>query len=167
MWHRRFTNCVSCKTTTHPFMAKGMCNVCYLAKYRAENPDRIAEAKEAWRQRHWSYVQGRARLAREERHFSGMRAAVLARDGHKCTECGSTEKLVVHHKDGNGRGQSKPNNAITNLVTLCRACHARHHAVVEWARDFDCCRKCGTTERRHNAKGLCWHCYRTKHARGP
>lgn len=164
MWNRRFAKCISCGTTDHPFMAKGMCSFCYLAKYRAEHADRIAEYKETWRQRNWTHVQQLTRLSREARNFAGKRDAVLARDGHKCAECGSKEQLVVHHKDGNGRGQSKPNNSMRNLVTLCRACHARHHGVVEWARNFDCCRKCGTTERRHNAHGLCWRCYRTEYA---
>lgn len=28
-----------------------------------------------------------------------------------------------------------------------------------WARNWDCCRKCGTTERPHRAHGLCGRCY--------
>src|SRR5437867_3155268 len=28
-----------------------------------------------------------------------------------------------------------------------------------WAKDYYCCRSCGTTERKHRAKGLCASCY--------
>lgn len=38
---------------------------------------------------------------------------------HKiCVRCGSTEKLDIHHLDGN-----RKNNALSNLTVLCRRCH--------------------------------------------
>ena len=53
-----------------------------------------------------------------------VRQSVLARDGHKCIECGSTEELNVHHvlpeKYG---GKYSPEN----LITLCRTCHSTKH----------------------------------------
>lgn len=30
---------------------------------------------------------------------------------------------------------------------------------VRWARDYDCCRDCQTTETKHKSKGLCTNCY--------
>lgn len=40
----------------------------------------------------------------------------------------------------------------------------RLHSVSSWARNWDCCQECGTTERPHVAKGLCQLCYsRKKH----
>ena len=39
-----------------------------------------------------------------------------------CSECGSTEQSLIHHKDHNPR-----NTIVSNLVRLCRACHAAHH----------------------------------------
>lgn len=33
----------------------------------------------------------------------------------------------------------------------------------EWALDWDCCQECGTTERAHQAKGLCWKCYQGRY----
>jgi hypothetical protein len=39
-----------------------------------------------------------------------------------CNRCGTTDKLVRHHKDEN-----PANNVPENIEILCRACHARHH----------------------------------------
>jgi len=160
MWHRRHEQCVSCGMTDVPHMAKGKCGRCYLADYRSRHGKRIAKSKRAWYAKNIRHVRIRQKLAREERHYSGRRDAVLKRDGYRCTKCGKGTDLVVHHKDGSGRGSSTHNNALSNLVSLCRACHQREHRLLDrWARDFERCQECGTTERRHNAKGLCWKCY--------
>jgi 5-methylcytosine-specific restriction endonuclease McrA len=45
--------------------------------------------------------------------------AVLRRDGYRCTSCGSTEDLEVHHVDPDG------GDRLSNLVTHCRRCHPR------------------------------------------
>jgi hypothetical protein len=52
------------------------------------------------------------------------RAAVLLRDGHKCTRCGATEDLHLHHLVLVSEGGD---NEADNLVTLCRGCHADVH----------------------------------------
>ncbi|MBZ2197258.1 HNH endonuclease [Occultella gossypii] len=50
------------------------------------------------------------------------RAAVLARDGHACVNCGATRSLeldhIVRYIDG---GSDEPDN----LRTLCQPCHAK------------------------------------------
>lgn len=67
----------------------------------------------------------------------------------KCERCGTTEHLMVHHKD-----RDRSNNKPENLMTLCFSCHD----VVEWengrvkASHRTVCRVCGQPER---AKGLC------------
>jgi len=166
MWNRRYERCVVCERTDRPHMAKGKCRYCYLSAYRAANLERVTAQIEAWRQRNFARLRILNKLKREEEHFSGKREAVLKRDGYCCTECGSKKQLVVHHKDGNGRGSKRPNNSMRNLQTLCRRCHQRVHRVLDrWARDFDQCRRCGTTERTHNAKGFCWKCYSIVHGR--
>jgi len=160
MWNWRYERCVSCDTTARRHMAKGKCSYCYLVDYRTEHAAKISRLKESWRKRNWRHVQEQLKLTREEKHFAGKRGAVLERDGYRCTQCGSKKQLVVHHKDGNGRGSKQLNNSMRNLKTFCRACHAREHNLLNrWARNFDFCQKCGTTERTHNAKGLCWRCY--------
>jgi 5-methylcytosine-specific restriction endonuclease McrA len=40
--------------------------------------------------------------------------------GGKCSKCGSTERLEVHHIDGNHE-----NNIISNTTVLCKKCHSK------------------------------------------
>lgn len=42
--------------------------------------------------------------------------------GDKCNICGSTEGLVIHHKDKN-----RENNDPENLQLLCSSCHKKKH----------------------------------------
>lgn len=64
---------------------------------------------------------------KDEIRFSGNKKHVLERDSHKCTDCGKTKGLIIHHKDGSGKSNN-PNNEIDNLITLCRPCHSNHHS---------------------------------------
>lgn len=53
--------------------------------------------------------------------FNYIKETVRKRDSYICQRChnGSNgRELDVHHKDGN-----KNNNALDNLITLCRSCH--------------------------------------------
>jgi hypothetical protein len=49
-----------------------------------------------------------------------LRQQILARDGHRCTVCGATENLEVHHRDSNWK-----NNDPSNLVVRCLAHNPR------------------------------------------
>jgi 5-methylcytosine-specific restriction endonuclease McrA len=51
--------------------------------------------------------------------WSRIRAAVLARDGYRCTQCGSDANLEVDHLDPS-RGDE-----LDNLTTVCRRHHPR------------------------------------------
>jgi 5-methylcytosine-specific restriction endonuclease McrA len=55
-----------------------------------------------------------------------VRAAVLARDRHRCATpgCRSTHFLEVHHVTPRGQGGS---NLAENLITLCSRCHGFVH----------------------------------------
>jgi hypothetical protein len=55
-----------------------------------------------------------------------VRAAVLARDRHRCATpgCRSTQFLEVHHVMPRGQGGT---NRAENLVTLCSRCHGFVH----------------------------------------
>ena len=46
-----------------------------------------------------------------------------------CNRCGSTEQLVIHHRDG-----VHTNNTPNNLEVLCSPCHTSHHKQEYWAR---------------------------------
>lgn len=54
------------------------------------------------------------------------RAEVLARDGHRCLDCGTGERLTVHHIVP---WRETQDDRIENLVTLCRRCHL----MAEWS----------------------------------
>lgn len=62
-----------------------------------------------------------------QRNTHGWRArrAVLV---EKCEDCGTAEKLHVHHKDRN-----PANNDPVNLAVLCASCHLKLH----WREDRD------------------------------
>lgn len=64
----------------------------------------------------------------------------------------------VHHLNGD-RADNRPEN----LRIMTHAEHTRLHAVIErWARGFDVCQDCGTTQHPHTARGLCQRCYDRK-----
>lgn len=42
----------------------------------------------------------------------------------KCSICGKSGKLDIHHKDGNYQ-----NNNLDNLTYLCRSCHMKQHRI--------------------------------------
>jgi len=130
MWSKRHDACVVCGGTHHKHVGHGKCQLCYqreyMPSYNARNSEAVSKHKRKWYEQNIVGT-GKQKLAREIRNFDGNRDATLARDGHKCTQCGSVKGLTVHHKDRNGRGTSTPNNANENLITLCRKCHINEH----------------------------------------
>ena len=58
------------------------------------------------------------------RQFKQNRLIVLVLDGQKCRECGSTDRLHVHHVKEKSKGGT---NDINNLITLCNDCHKEKH----------------------------------------
>jgi predicted HNH restriction endonuclease len=59
-----------------------------------------------------------------ERQFNVNRQIVLVLDNNECRECGSKEKLHVHHIKERCKGGT---NDINNLITLCNNCHKEKH----------------------------------------
>lgn len=164
MWNKDYNKCVKCQDTKYKYMAKGLCSQCYLEEYR-NNPKNIEKARQAKRKWYIKNITPEAqKVKREQDNFDGNREAVLKRDEYKCQsrECSESRlsQLTVHHVDGNGRGSSGTNNDMSNLLTLCRSCHARlHHTANRWAKNYDECIICEKTDKRHNAKGFCTACY--------
>jgi 5-methylcytosine-specific restriction endonuclease McrA len=56
--------------------------------------------------------------------YDALRRRVLARDGWRCQQCGSTTQLEVHHQEFRSHGGA---NAELNLITLCSRCHQQCH----------------------------------------
>jgi hypothetical protein len=109
-----------------------------------------------------------AREKRENRYFSGNRQAALTRDNNKCQRCFEFGD-IVHHIDGNGRNSKTPNNILSNLMTLCRACHTEEHRAQllinrfkpgrdGWAKNYESCTICNKTDSKHNSLGRCARC---------
>jgi 5-methylcytosine-specific restriction endonuclease McrA len=65
-------------------------------------------------------------LGRTTAHWDRVQAAVRARDGGCCRECGSTHYTTVHMDEhyGNDHRLATPEMC----VTLCVSCHSRLHA---------------------------------------
>ena len=173
MWATYYSKCTECKSTRYPHMAKGKCSSCYSKNYRSvpKNWKRIQEKKQEWYDEN---VRGTdySKMRREQKHFGGKREKVLKRDGYQCTECGSLEKLVVHHRDGRGRGYKDSKNSMINLTTLCKACHVDVHRaellearkrlkVMYWSpkHKLKGCKDCGTSDIKHQGRGYCSNCY--------
>ena len=71
---------------------------------------------------------------RDKFKLDGNWRKALDRDGNKCVLCGKTEKLEVHHLDGEGeRDKDKRRKAndtsLENLMTLCSSCHKDMHGI--------------------------------------
>ncbi len=62
------------------------------------------------------------------------RKIVLMRDGGKCANCGSAEKIQVHHRQyhinkNTGRFKMPWEYKLKCLVTLCEKCHIKGHTI--------------------------------------
>jgi 5-methylcytosine-specific restriction endonuclease McrA len=71
------------------------------------------------------YRTSAARRARGRHAGRLAREAARRRDGNHCRGCGSSKALAVHHVVSLADGGEK--YALTNLITLCRHCHAKRH----------------------------------------
>lgn len=92
-----------------------------------KDPEKYREKAKEWRLANPERFRKTRDKRRDDERFDGNREKVLKRDGYKCTQCGTTENLHIHHKDRTG-SSPKPNNAPDNLVTLCVNCHAAEHS---------------------------------------
>ena len=57
--------------------------------------------------------------------WNAKRKKTLARDKHKCTKCGNTTELRVHHLTYDNIFHEP----LKDLVTLCEACHKQVHGI--------------------------------------
>ena len=84
--------------------------------------------------------------SKDDVRFGGNKEKALMRDGYACVVCKNTKDIGVHHVDESG-SSDKPNNEISNLITLCRSCHIKHHKPHRKKIRCDItatCKHCGT-----------------------
>ena len=61
--------------------------------------------------------------------WSGNWQKALTRDAYCCKVCNATTGLTVHHLDGFGSRDPKPNHGLENLLTVCYSCNKKFHNI--------------------------------------
>ncbi len=92
------------------------CKPCAEPAYREYD---IARGKDRNR-KPWGDYHQKGKLNNNWKGGTGVYKALLEKCA--CEICGSTENLLIHHKDHNRR-----NNAVSNLMVMCKKCHQNHH----------------------------------------
>lgn len=69
---------------------------------------------------------------------------------------------IVHH-----RNHDTLDNRPENLEVMSKAAHIRHHHELgthKWMRsgEYDACRGCNRTDRRHFGRGFCYECWKVE-----
>lgn len=75
----------------------------------------------------------------------------------RCGACATTERLSIHHRNGNWR-----DNSPGNLATLCASCHSSHHhsrGEIVRRRTPRVCPACGISFLRRDGRTM--HCSRS------
>jgi 5-methylcytosine-specific restriction endonuclease McrA len=88
----------------NPPIRRGRCPEC--------NREDSARRRQKWQHKIWTSAQWRR-----------TRATVLARDGHRCTKCGRTDRLQAHHTLPISEHDPSTWFDTATIVTLCAYCH--------------------------------------------
>lgn len=113
-----------------------LCGSCFSKDYRKNNQDKIRAYNQMIKVRDKDKISDFQKGQRDKTLFGGKRQDVLERDNFECQGCGMSQEkhfvlfntqLIIHHKDGCGRGEENPNNDMENLITLCIRCHTKVH----------------------------------------
>lgn len=87
------------------------------AKYREQNEAHFRDQKALRTMPYKEYLQ--------TDHWQILRKTMLKRAGYKCSLCGESKPLHVHHNTYERRGCER----ISDLVVLCHECHEAFHEV--------------------------------------
>ena len=71
------------------------------------------------------YAASKERRTRGTAKWKKARTLARQRDAERCTVCGSSDRLEVHHRIPISEGGDR--FALSNLVTLCSSCHHDSH----------------------------------------
>lgn len=71
------------------------------------------------------------------------------------------DDMHVHHVN-----RKTSDNTPDNLQVISNSEHGRlHHTITRWSKLYDACVECGSTERSHCGRGLCFRCWQRMRAR--
>lgn len=77
----------------------------------------------------------------------------------KCTYCGTDADREIDHRIPMAEGGP---NVPSNLVPSCHSCNSAKSngtSPTQWSIRWLACVECGTTDQRHEARGLCKRCW--------
>jgi 5-methylcytosine-specific restriction endonuclease McrA len=96
-----------------------------LEKWYKKHPKKKKKNKKIVRKKHYKTKEEYYKELHDKRWYI-KRKHIMELDDFKCRECGSTENLVVHHKDylDNKKAWEYPDDM---LITLCEDCHSKLH----------------------------------------
>lgn len=104
-------------------------NVFKPPKVSSESRLLAGQLKQAMRTPKVRYKDGVARTVRDgygtATDWFALVAAVRKRDNGQCVYCSSKKALDTHHTTPLSRGGT---TTLSNLVTVCKTCHARRHS---------------------------------------
>lgn len=97
--------------------------VWYLYRQRQEREDRqlSAQFRAKLKEGREAAMHDPRSSERRPRDWSLRRDYVFTRDGRRCTRCGATDNLHVHHVVPVSK---RVDHSVSNLTTLCVHCHA-------------------------------------------
>lgn len=117
-----------CKRCGKEYKATGsrqlVCTDCCIPYNREESLRRYYEAKaKGKKQKQWDGdYKGYNQKGKNNNNYTYGLGMYRQYKKSKCEICGSTENLLVHHRDHN-----RKNNEPENLQTVCKRCHQIHH----------------------------------------
>jgi 5-methylcytosine-specific restriction endonuclease McrA len=86
---------------------------------------------------HWNWQGGISIINdnRDSQAYKNWRQSVYQRDGYKCVQCGSKDKLNAHHIKS-WKDYPALRYDIDNGITLCEKCHIKLHQQIGYT-NFD------------------------------
>jgi 5-methylcytosine-specific restriction endonuclease McrA len=103
----------------------------YYKEYRRKNRERVKNAQKAYQQSHRDTLGAYQKEYREKNH-DRWRDAVLDRDMHRCSKCGSSDGLLHAHHLKEARSCIELRYDVSNGVTPCKECHEKIHRRKFW-----------------------------------
>lgn len=86
-----------------------------ISKYRQKNPQKNFKQNNG----NWNGGLKKLKYTHCNKEWKEMRKKLLQKYNNTCQKCGTTEDLVIHHKD-----YDITNNDESNLVIICRKCNS-------------------------------------------